>query len=150
MYRDIRSKGKRKPLHSLSLTMLGLFLLERLLWPPLSMPSANLNGAVMPAWTLPLFLRGFHFADGSSFGHHKAIVARDFLDFILIKQRRPSHAGPLFQLQLCLYNARTRLICDENKSSCNDYAHPLIVSTRLFPLLQSNVSVLENDNNEKE
>lgn len=59
---------------SLSLTMLGLFLLERLLWPPLSMPSANLNGAVMPAWTLPLFLRGFHFADGPPSGITKPLL----------------------------------------------------------------------------
>ena len=45
------------------LRVLSQFLPERLLWPPLGMPSANLNGAVMLAWTLPLFLRCFHFAD---------------------------------------------------------------------------------------
>lgn len=48
--------------------------------------------------------QGLSFRRRSSFGHHKAIVARDFLDFILIKPRRPFHAGPLFQLQLCVHS----------------------------------------------
>lgn len=81
--------------------------------------------------------QGLSFRRRSSFGHHKAIVARDFLDFILIKPRRPFHAGPLFQLQLCSHTPAPGLICDENKStSCNDYAHLLIVSTRFFSVKQ--------------
>lgn len=112
---SIVSKGKRGL--SVSLTMLSLFLLERLLWPPLSMPSANLNGAVMLAWTLPLFLRGFHFADWSSFGHHKAIVGRDFLDFILIKPRRSCTLAHFSN-----YTPAVGLICNKYKPlSCNNY-----------------------------
>lgn len=66
------------------------FLLERLLWPPLATPSANLNGAVMLAWTLPLFLRCFHFADWSFLTITKPLSVLD-LDFILIRSTLSLH-----------------------------------------------------------